>query len=273
MNSSQKKAFYYHADANALGGVVNHPIARTISTPGAISLAPAGGFSSTRVERFDADGMVSFESAQVSVSGIEHAEGGGWRSLATATIEGLNLFEVVTADRIVAQVSVLHPPDDAPSETSFNGSQFVNLRINGDSVKPIVDRRVLMGRPADDGKAVRRNGVPFSELLWVAGEQFVAWRESGVEKLGPRFVMSGPEADLVRKGSALCSLVRGVEVEAPAQAYCHVINIPDFGNIFLGEMLVSRFSVQLTMLRAEMGSLAGGVGTVGTVSSNGSTVP
>ena len=273
MNSSRKKAFYYHADASALGGVVNHPIARTISTPGAISLAPAGGFNSSRVERFDADGMISFESAQVSVSGIEHGDGGGWRSVATAIIEGLNIFEVVTADRVVAQVSVLHPPDDAPAETSFNGSQFVNLRINGDSVKPVVDRRVLTGRPPEGGNVAVRNGVPFSELLWVAGEQFVAWQESGVEKLGPRFAMSGPEADLGRKGSALCSLVRGVEVEAPARAYCHVINVPDFGNIFLGEMLVSRFSVQLTMLRAEMGSMGGGDVTGGTVSSNGRTMP
>ena len=243
MNSSQKKAFYYHADANALGGVLKHPVERVISTPGSISLAQAGGFSSSRAGKFDAEGLVSFEAAQVSVSGIEHAEG-GWRTLATATVERLNILEVVTAERIVAQISVMHFPDDAPSEISFNGSQFTNLRVNGESISPVLDRRVLSGRPSEGQspetsvKIVQRNGVPFSDLLWVAEEQFVAWKESGVEKLGPRFAMAGPEADLVRKGSALCSLVRGVEVEAPARAYCHVINIPDFGNIFLGEMRV-----------------------------------
>ena len=278
MNASQKKAFYYHADANALGGVLEHPVARTISTPSSISLAPAGGFGSARIGNFDVEGLVSCGAAQVSVSGIEHAEGGGWRTLATATIEGLNILEVVTADRIVAQVSVMHPADDSPSETSSPRLEVHQPAVNGESVTPIMDRRVLVGRPTDGQGADasvkgRGNGVPFSDLLWVAEEQFVAWKESGVEKPGPRFAMAGPEADLVRKGSALCSLVRGVEVEAPARAYCHVINIPDFGNIFLGEMLVSRFSVQLTMLRVEMGSLGGGPVTVGTVGSNGSTSP
>jgi hypothetical protein len=44
-------------------------------------------------------------------------------------------------------------------------------------------------------------------------------KRSGVEKLGPRFAYSNPAEDLVRKGSALCSLVQTVEVQAPAQSY------------------------------------------------------
>jgi hypothetical protein len=67
--------------------------------------------------------------------------------------------------------------------------------------------------------------------------------------------------------------VQTVEVKAPAQSYCHIINVPDFGNIFLGELLVNRFSAQLTMLRVEMGSMAQGDLSAGTVSSNGSTMP
>jgi hypothetical protein len=67
--------------------------------------------------------------------------------------------------------------------------------------------------------------------------------------------------------------VQTVEVKAPAQSYCHIIHVPDFGNIFLGEMLINRFSAQLTMLRVEMGSMAQGGISSGTVSSNGSTMP
>lgn len=273
MNASKKRAFYYHAGANALGGFLKHPVARAVATSGSVSLSPAGGFMNTRVDRMHVDGLVSFEGAQVSVSGTEYQEG-GWRTVATAIVEGLNLFEVVTADRLVGQISVVHPPDDGPSIVSLNGTKFVNLRVNGEIVQPILERRLLVGRPPIEGtRPSPMNGVPFSDLLWVAGEQYVALKKSGIEALGPRFALTDPEADLVRRGSALCSLVQGVEVQAPAQAYCHVIHVPDFGNIFLGELLVTRFSAQMTMVRVEMGSLADGTMTSCTVESNGSTMP
>ena len=111
-------------------------------------------------------------------------------------------------------------------------------------------------------------------MLWVAEEQHFALKRSGVEKLGARFTYSKPgRGSSPRKGSALCSLVQTVEVKAPAQSYCHIINVPDFGNVFLGELLVNRFSAQLTMLRVEMGSMAQGGVTGGTVFSNGTTMP
>jgi len=272
MNASQTKAFYYHADASALGGVLDYPVQQTVSA-GSVSLAPAGGSNSLQIEAFQAQGALSLKSAQVSASGVEH-EGSGWRTVVTAVIEGLNIFEVVTADRLVAQLSVLHPKDESTSLISLNGTKFENLRLNGEPIQPVIDRRLLTGKPADDGApATPMGGIPFTDVLWVAEEQFFALKLSGVEKLGPRFAYSNPAEDLLTKGSALCSLVQTTEVQAPARSYCHIINIPDFGNVFLGELLVSRFSAQLTMVRVEMGSMGQGSASGGTVSSNGRTVP
>jgi hypothetical protein len=273
MNASQKKAFYYHADANALGGSLDYPVQQAISVASSVSLAPAGGSNGMQIGAFQSQGGVSLKSAQVSVSGIEH-EGSGWRTVATAIIEGLNILEVVTADRLVAQISVLHPKDESASLVSLNGTKFENLRLNGELVQPVIDRRLLTGKPADDGTpATPLGGIPFIDVLWVAEEQYFALKRSGVEKLGARFDYSNPAEDLLRKGNSLCSLVQTVEVKAPARSYCHIINVPDFGNIFLGEITVSRFSAQLTMLRVEMGSANQGTVSGGTVCSNGRTMP
>lgn len=273
MNASQKRAFYYHADASALGGVLDHPVQQIISTSGSVSLPQSGGSTTLRLEGFRADGMLSLTSGVVSASGSGDEET-GWRTLVTATVEDLNIFEVVTADRIVAQMSVMHPPDDGPAWISLNGTKFENLKINGQLIEPVLDRRLFLGKPGDDGKpVVGRSGLPFEEVLWVSLQQYEELKASGIGSLGKRFAFNSPEVDLLRKGSALCSVVREVGVEAPSRAFCHIINVPDFGNVFLGEMLVNRFSAQLTMVRAEMGSMAGGGVSSGTVSSNGSTMP
>ena len=54
-------------------------------------------------------------------------------------MEGINLLEVVTADKIVAQISTKHPKIGNVPSVSFVGSQFVNLRINGELIVPVLD--------------------------------------------------------------------------------------------------------------------------------------
>jgi hypothetical protein len=283
MNVNTKKSFYYHADASALGGVLKQPLERIVSTSGSVSLAQAGGFSTARAERFDLDGLISFESAQVSVHGDESREDGGWRTLTTAVVERFNLLQVITADRIVAQLSVMHFHDGRPAEISFNGSQFVNLRLNGVPVAPKLNHDLLR-RPSEEQDQKRPTGVlvdampRFNDLLNNADRQYKEARQdasqrNAIEAAIPRFAIADPREELEKKGTFLCSLVKEAAVEAPATAYGHQIHVPDFGNIFLGELRVSLFSAQLTMVRAEMGCIANGIVSMGTVGSNGSTMP
>lgn len=291
MNVSTKRAFYYHADANALGGQLEQPFARSVSTRGSVSLAQAGGLGHSRVERFDLDGFISFESAQVSVSGVEEDE--GWRSVATAAVEKLNIFQVLTADRLVAQISVTHfHNEDRPAEISFSGAQFVNLRLNGELLHPELNRELFTHSPdaessppkaqsSDVQEQERSADLPptlphFTDLFRAAERQYradTALRDKFVKTLGPRFAMKDPRASLDKKGGALCSLVKKVKVAAPAASFGHVIHLPDFGNIFLGELRITSVSAQLTMLRAEMGCVAKGNVSVASAFSNGSTMP
>ena len=282
MNAQEQKAFYYHADANALGGVLEQPLQRIVSNNASVSLAAAGGFRASRVGRFHVDGLVSVDAAHVRVSGTEHKGRGRWRTIATATVERLNVLDVVTADRIVAQVSVMHPDGDGCAEISLNGTQFVNLQVNGTPVRFKLDRRLLAPTPVEDQgqegmKELPQGSSPcFSDLLKVAEEQH---RERAdmpkdlADRLAPRLATSDPWADLKEKGSALCSLVQEVQLEKPAEGYGRMLHVPDFGNIFLGELLVTRFSAQLTMLRLEMGCMAQGSLSCCSASSNGRTMP
>src|SRR5258708_19683296 len=114
MNASQKKAFYYHADASALGGVLNYPVQQTVSVAGSVSLASAGGTNSLQLGPFQSQGALALRNAQVSVSGTEH-EGSGWRTVVTAIVGGLNIFGMATPDPLLAPPSALHPNHDTPA--------------------------------------------------------------------------------------------------------------------------------------------------------------
>lgn len=277
MKANTRRSFYYHADANAVGGVLRRPLERVISAPGSVALATAGGYRAEKVEGFDADGLVSFASAHVSVSGREFAEDGGWRSVSTAVVEGLNILNVVTAERIVAQVSVMHYYDDRPSEVSFNGSQFVNLKLNGEHLSPVMNRAFLSR--ADEGTAERgdvwQDRLPrFEDLLHHAEQRHLELSQMPLARSLPhRLVLTNPREALEKRGSFVCSLVKEVGAQTPTTTFAHQLHVPDFGNIFLGEMRVTMFSTQLTMVRAEMGSVGDGDVSAGTAFSNGRPMP
>ncbi len=62
--------------------------------------------------------------------------GRSWTTQVSCAIENLNILNVVTADRVVAQISTDHPLEGYTPRVSFVGTQFVNLRIGGYKVDP-----------------------------------------------------------------------------------------------------------------------------------------
>ena len=77
-----------------------------------------------------------------------------------------------------------------------------------------------------------------------------------------------------------CSVVNGVK-GAPGKPFGHVIDLPHFGKIFLGELQVERepgepskgkydaYTFHLTMIRLEMGCLAKGCAKIVALDANG----
>ena len=93
------------------------------------------------------------------MSGSRSLKHHGWVTLSTSIMEGLNVFEVITADRVVSQVSTEHLPARSPGKdpdhvprVTFVGSQFKNLRVGGLPVKLTLDLGIC-------GEAGRRQSL------------------------------------------------------------------------------------------------------------------
>ena len=113
VDSSTKKSstngFYYHADANPIGGTIHRPFSGFIPSNASISLPLVGGFleKQGRGRKWKNTVTYTSESTHVSGSRKDEANGGPWTTQVSATIEGLNILEVVTADKIVARGPVI----------------------------------------------------------------------------------------------------------------------------------------------------------------------
>src|SRR5580658_4961771 len=122
---------FYHAHAYALGGQFNRPFKQPLSVQAATSLPVSGGYGSARVENFRFEHLVSFDAAYCQVTGSQNERDGSHTTLATSTIEKLNILDMVTADRVVGRMSIEHPPDHGESSFVLFGSRFDNLMIAG----------------------------------------------------------------------------------------------------------------------------------------------
>lgn len=278
MQSNAKRVFYYHADANSLGGYIQEPFEAVIPDVSSISLPPVGGYVTHRSQGLNFNEIVSCRSAYTRVSGRAIAEDGPWSTQVTSVVEGLNILEIVTAERIVSQISVEHPREGGGASISFAGSHFEGLRIGGSEVSPRLNSRLLgTGSEADNES---------SPILWPAllqtghGQarkivQSITERanRSGWEWALQRYGWMDEKREQKKDGCVLCSLVDGVEGTFPGKTIGHFVEIPDFGRIFLGEILAFPHSIQLTMVRAKLGCNVHGQVSASSSYINGSTMP
>jgi hypothetical protein len=269
---------HYHANARVLSAEFEQPIREKIESRAVVHLPKEGGYEYEQAELFRLKGILSYESGYAHVAGHRNSKSVGFTTLASAAIEGLNILDVITADRIVGQIATVHPDydedeDDVPSVT-FLGTRFENLRISGHKVE--VDRHldILGPKPAK-----RKSYLDDSGVLGRISHQYAGINKAkGLPKWAcDRYCW---DRKAVQSGTMCCSLVRSVE-GAPGIAFGHVIEVPHFGKIFLGELKVERkkpersgqsetYTFYLTMIRLEMGSIAHGSGKILPLDSNGS---
>jgi hypothetical protein len=276
MQSFNQQRFYsFRADANALGGFLEEPFQKIIPTLAPVSLPAVGGFATARSEAFNLDEIVSCSSAHTRVSGTEHHADGSISIQIAAAVEGLNILEVVTAERIVAQVSISIPNDNEPPKISLAGSCFEGLRLAGRGSRPSLnsDLRQPDGDNRGDGspltwRDIQRAGRAQAERLINCfkdrgDEDAYRW---AMKRHG--WMMSDPKHE--DRGNVLCSMVDGFEGAESNGSSGHIVEIPGFGRIILGELLVSRDSVQLVAIRADLGCPVKGKISVCAVGGGGS---
>jgi hypothetical protein len=273
MNASTARTFHYHADASPLGGHITHPFEKVIHTQASTSLAQAGGHAESQIGSFKLDNTISSGPAYSHATGVVNKTSGAWTTLVSSVVDNLNVLEVVTADRIVSKLHVEYPREGNHPKISIVGSKFVNLRVAGVSIDPVLDIDLLTSQ----AKGEFPDG-PLTEEKGFIGKVTSQCKRITEAKGAPEWLAGRhgwvklPEGRK-KKGYVLCSLVNELQGAKPGTAFGHVLHVPGFGNIFFGELVVAPNSYRLTMMRIEMGCLAEGNLSVASSFTNGLPIP
>lgn len=136
---STKKIYLYTAHGYGFGGRIDRPFQHVLDVHAGASLPTEGGYEVLRKENFRLNETISYTAAHTVVAGSRNEKDGSYTTLASSTIEGLNILDMVTADRIVARVASKQLiTDDEPTITPI-GSHFENLRIAGCPIEVELD--------------------------------------------------------------------------------------------------------------------------------------
>src|ERR1700741_1361145 len=243
----------FHAEAHVLSGDIRTPIKQKIEKHARVALKDERGGHLTRlVEDASIEGLVRFRAGHTRVSGGESEkakqlpEEHGFVTLSTSVAEGLNIFEILIADRVVSQVATDHPlkKGHVPHVT-FLGTKFENLKVCGFPVKFTLDLEVCGDRDPEDKP-------------YLTNKKFLGRIQKQVEKVaGCGFLpqkMKQQYDDRCREIAGLlskdpggrkvtCSLVKEIVVEDEGQipglrTVENVLFVPHFGAVSFGEVEV-----------------------------------
>lgn len=251
----------YHAEAHVFSGHIENPIKQPIEPIGRVVL------ENTRRETLitqsvgptDIEGLISFRGGHTRVIGgqVKHKtdifghDHAGWVTLSTAVLEGFNVIDILTADRVVAQVSTEHPMVDGHvPRVTFLGTRFENLRIGGYPVEVELDLGMCGDKPEDDRSYL--HDIAFLDRIERQYESVAAAKglpESLEKKYDAKIAYID---DLKRRArdsahgdrsghyKLPCSLIKSIgPIPIPGvRTFGNLIFIPNFGTVALAELEV-----------------------------------
>lgn len=272
----------YHAHASVFSADLKLPVTQKVAPQAHASLPEEGGYFAQRTEKYRLESLISIESARTHVTGnLSLKDGEGWTTLVTSVVEGLNVMEVVTADRIVGQMITEHPLKGYVPTVKFLGTRFENLRIAGHPIEIEYDLDVLGSKPVNDEHYVLSSGVAerlpgaFSDLK--TSKDLPAAMRKRYNQLSPNLGH--------HKGEVVCSLVKSVAGIFPGYSFGPIIVVPDFGYMILGKVVVKheaykqgrknpkKTTITFDMIDFHFGCSIDGDGSTGSGAANGTTSP
>lgn len=241
------KKFKYHASTLGLSGHIRQPFDQALRPQAAVNLPEDGGFVHEHVTNFNFRDLMVFDRAVAFAAGSFSQKDNAYDATATVSIEGLNLLNVVLADRVTARVASSHPKSGEQPRITPIGCSFENLRIAGYKVE--VDLALDV----------------FSELgTCQAFEDAVSNPEINA---AAKHLFLGKTA----LGASRCTLVRDIKgLGKEITVRGNEIQIPGFGVLSLGTIEISERKRKVSMLQFELGSTPAGPGSAGGAEGNGS---
>ncbi len=281
----------YHAEAAALHGHLHLPLKQQIPAQSYLKLKEHGGYLSQDSDRYRLEGIVSYSAAYSQVTGNEETTkpGHGWATLATSVIENLNVLEIVTADRVVAQIASEHPREGYVPKIAFLGSRFENLRIAGQLIDVPIDPYVLW----DEEEALAHKERDLRRMKKISGLDIPDLHQEelpgDLPECYPDFVPH-PQADPTRHDRIHTTLVANDKQNRDGwmgflkkQPAIHIFDVPHFGRIYLGVISVEHHEfvdgiphqtrTKLSMIKLKLGCAAAGSASFATSRINGGTAP
>jgi hypothetical protein len=284
----------YHAEAQVLSGHLQRPINQKIEPQAPVTLNDRRGGHLTRYAKdVSIEGLISFTRGETRVSGARSLKNNGWVTLSTSILEGLNVFEIITADRIVSQVSTDHPYKDGHEpHVTFLGTQFKNLRVGGFPAVLTLNLGICGDRPAGDRSYFQepnflRGVKEQTEKIAKADGLPKELKDQYDEKLAyiKKLISAVDARDQGSHEPIRCSLVQSIgEIPIPGvQTFGNVVVIPDFGTVALGEIEVGEtvyekskkpsVYFELTAIKMKLGCVGHGTVAAATTKTNGQTQP
>ena len=226
-------SFGYHAQSLGLSASLTKPCCENIPSLATASLSSTGGESYSTVRGYNWKGLISFDEASAYATGSE--DHGAYNTLSTVTVKNLNVANMVQAELIVARVTSKHMPGQDEGEITFTGSTIRNLVIAGRS------RDVVFDESFD------------KETTYAAFARRVENRRGGAHLFH----------DKVKSVLSSSLVMRVGEQEG------FKIVIPEFGTIYVAQIIMKPSYRWISMLRFQLGCPIRGVVEIAGASANG----
>ncbi len=288
--SHHHSQYQYHASAYSLAAEFERPKKHSLSPQASVVLAGHGGHGSQRIPGYKVDGLISFEEAYSEVGGSYDDCHDIYTTHAWSVIEGVNVADMLTADRVVSRMAIYHAAD-GKSEASYDitGSYFENLRIAGHPIDVKLATHIFHDHDTYSKVAKAHQGAKTDD--WLVGSKLSHLKNGEIEELEDTYHALQGMANVVKeckdkqkrpadRGSYWFSAANHLDLKAQIGSseilgFGSIICIPKFGVIRLGEMIVQRHSRTLRMFRVQMCSSGHGGSDGGTTTggSGGSAPP
>jgi hypothetical protein len=241
MANGSPRHYVFYAEASSFAALVDGAAPQIIPDQAFQQLSPYGGRQASPHTPLNQQGF-KIGDGYTTVSG--NPNNGGWTTCATSVVEKLDICGVVTADRITAQITTEYPSVGYVPSISFNGTEFVNLKVNGNAVTPNLNLGMCSPKPANDAPYIDDAG-----LLGRAQAEFNNIANSNAPP-NIRSQFQWNAGVVHRRGRVDCSLVTGVAGLPAYESFGHVLVVPNFGIVYLAELGVGNH-IDLTMVRIE----------------------